>query len=95
MSASQRPEQLGVPTFYANGANLLSGVYDFQIEFSLATTPTVPPIGVARVHMSPQLAKILGRLIRRNVKTYEEQTGVEIQLPEEVVKQLNVGDLAE
>jgi hypothetical protein len=95
MSASQRPEPGSVPTFYANGANLLSGVYDFQIEFSLATTPTIPPAGVARVHLSPQLAKVIGRLLRRNVKAYEEQTGTKIQLPEEVVKQLNIADLDE
>ena len=95
MSASQRPEQLGVPTFYANGANLLSGVYDFQIEFNLATTPTVPPTGVARVHLSPQLAKVIGRLLRRNVKAYEEQTGAKIELPNELVKQLNIADLDE
>ena len=95
MSASQRPEQTGMPTFYANGANLLSSAYDFQIEFSLATSPAVPPIGVARIYMSPQLAKTLGRLMRQNVKMYENQAGVRIELPDELVKKLNIGDLEE
>jgi hypothetical protein len=95
MSASQRPESASVPTFYANGASLLSGVYDFQIEFTLATTPTVPPVGIARIHISPQLAKVLGRLLRQNVRMYEEKTGVVIQLPEELLKQLNLAGLDE
>lgn len=95
MIAQQQPEPARVPTFYANGANFSSQVYDFQMDFTLQAGPNAPPVVVASVHVSPQLAKVIGRLIRRHVKTYEQQTGVEIELPVALLAELKIGDLQE
>jgi hypothetical protein len=95
MGVAQEPETARVPTFYANGANFLSQVYDFQIDFTLQNSRDAPRAVVASIHMSPQLAKVVGRLIRQHVKAYEEQTGVEIQLPEALLKELKIADLRE
>jgi len=95
MSARQEPQAGGPPTFYANGVGILSQVYDFQLDFTLRSSPEAPAAITARVHLSPQLAKVLGRLLRQNVKAYQQQTGADIELPQALVNQLNIADLDE
>ena len=95
MIPQQQAEPIRAPTFYANGAQFVSQVYDFQIDFTLQAGPATTPAVVASVHMSPQLAKVVGRLIRKHVKTYEQQTGVEIELPENLLAELKIADLEE
>jgi len=84
-----------VPTFYANGLQMLVQVYEFQIVFTLQGAPDKGAQEVARVHLSPQLAKVLGRMLRQNVKAYEEQTSTRIELPQQLLDQLKIAALDE
>ena len=95
MSATQRPEDSGIPDFYANGVKFQCSVYDFQLDFTAGTGPDAPAPVVARIHMSPQLAKVMARLLRFNIKSFEQQTGAQIALPETLLKQLQIADLEE
>jgi hypothetical protein len=96
MSVSiQQPDAGRTPVYYANGLSVVSQVYDLQLDFTLQSSPQTPPVVVASVHLSPQLAKVVGRLLRQNVKNYQEQTGTIIELPEVLLKQLKLADLEE
>lgn len=95
MSESSEMAATGVPTFYANGLQMLVQVYEFQILFTLQTSAEKGPEAVARVHMSPQLAKVFGRLLRQNVKAYEEGSGHRVELPQTLLDQLKIAALEE
>ncbi len=95
MSATRTPDDGGTPAFYANGVKFQCSVYDFQLDFTAGAGPDALAPVVVRIHMSPQLAKVMGRMLRRNVKAYEQQTGTRIELPDALLKQLEIGDLEE
>ena len=95
MSDAQQQERAAAPVFYANGVAFTVQLYDFKIDFALTSGPGTPPVVVASVHLSPQLAKVVGRMLRMNVKAYEQQTGQPIHLPDSLLKQLTIDGLDE
>jgi hypothetical protein len=95
MSSTQDVQAAKAPVYYANHVAFTVQVYDFKLDFSLVDGPESPPTVVATVHLSPQLAKVVGRMLRRNVKAYEEQSGQRIHLPEAVLEKLEMKDLEE
>ena len=82
------------PSFYANGFSIASQAFGVQFNF-LLQSPDGKPVTVATIHVSPQLAKVIGRLIRHNVRVYEEQIGGKIGLPDQLLDALKVRDLEE
>lgn len=96
---AERDENLAAggsaPVFFANGVQFKVNYYDFRLEFTLRPAQEQPAVVVASVHMSPQLAKVMGRLLGRSVLAYEEQTGAPISIPQALADELQIGDLQE
>ena len=74
-----------VVDIYTNSVRLMVSIYDFTLEFRLATQDETRP--VARVRMSPQQAKALHILLGKFLQTYAE-TFQEVVLPEELESRL-------
>ena len=91
----EEPSLTGAPTTYANGFALLGMAFGMQLIFTLKNGPAEAPVTVANVHVSPQLAKAIGRLLRRNILQFETQTGAPIPLPDAVLDSLNIRDIPE
>ena len=85
----------GAQVFYANGAMIQAQVYGVQLIFSLKDSEAEPPKGIANIHMSPELAKVLGRLLRQAVAKTEATTGMKIPVPDQILDALNIRDLEE
>jgi len=79
---------------YANGVQLQSQIYDVQIDFTLQSGADMPPRKVVRIHMSPQLAKVLGRMLRRMIREHEMHSGP-IILPDALLRDLGIADEVE
>ena len=84
---------MDVPEFYCDGTQI--GLSAFTATFSLTMQPagqtgTMAPIKVANVRMSLEHAKVLAIMLRKQLKKYEGQTGVDIQLPQQVYQQLGI-----
>ena len=80
--------------FYADG-------YEFdahQYTIFLTLTASRPKKGASQteavVHMSPEHAKVMAILFKRSMKQFEEQLGIEIPIPEAVLKTHKI-DLSE
>jgi len=86
---------IGAPTTFANGFVVVGQIYGFQLIFTLKNGPADPAVPVANVHISPELAKVIGRLIRRNVLGFEERVGGPIRVPDQLLDELGVRDLEE
>jgi hypothetical protein len=84
----------GAPTMFANGCQLMSQLYGVQLIFTLKNSPGEPPRTVANVHLSPQLAKVVGRLIRQSILAFESKLG-SISLPDALLDELKLRDLEE
>lgn len=64
---------------YANRVNAHVSTFDFAFDFEL-TEPSIGPEDapaelVARVRVSPQLAKAFAQLLQRLVQQYEDEVG--------------------
>jgi len=78
---------------YCDGAQV--GLSPFTAILSLTVQPagqtgTMPPIKVANVRMSLEHAKVMAIVLRKQLKNYEHQTGIEIQLPAALYQQLGI-----
>ena len=88
---SQEP----VPDLYTDSVGFEANVYGFTIHFGQVVAPPpgfegkMPSRLVARVHMSPQHAKIMAQLFSRHVAEYERQVG-EISLPAQLLAELGL-----
>lgn len=65
------------PEFYADGVWCRWNPYGFDLEFGQGGSgaPDASPKLTAVIHMSPQLALVLGRLLRDEVDKYQEAFG--------------------
>lgn len=82
-----------VPELYCDGAQV--GLSPFTAIISLTMQPagqtgTMPPIKVANVRMSLEHAKIMAIILRRQIKAFESQFGIEIQVPNAIFQQLGL-----
>ncbi len=86
-----------VPDVYADSVQFEVTIYGFTLQFGKAQPPPsgfkgkVPSIPRVRVHMSPQHAKVLAAMMRKNVKAYEENAGP-IALPAGFLQELHLSE---
>jgi hypothetical protein len=84
-----------IPDLYTDSVNFTTNVYGFTVEFGLIQGQDQPPQRLAVMRMSPQFAKIMSLLMRKNVQEYEKRIGT-IILPEGLYQDLGiVDDMAE
>ncbi len=84
-----------LPEYFTDSVNFMTNIYGITMEFGVMQANDAPPIAKARVKMSPQHAKIMSLLLRKNVQEYERRIGT-IILPEQLYKDLGiVDDMAE
>jgi hypothetical protein len=84
------------PDVYTDGLSLNIGPFGCVLNFGLS--PAIAPAGagampqpVATVRMSLEHLKIMAFLIRRQLRDYERQTGVQVPVPQDVLNQLRIG----
>ena len=84
-----------VPDLYVDSVRIGAGLYTFMLELGSQGIPNAPGAEqpptkrLAVLRLSPQHAKVLGKLIAKHVKAYEAQVGP-IQIPKEVYKDLGL-----
>jgi len=91
---SGMPEPIDV---YTDQAGINIGPFGCSLNFSLSSA--VPPAGggaipgapVAVVRMSLEHLKLLTFLLRRQLLQFEQQTGVRVQVSQDVLNQLRIG----
>lgn len=87
-----RPEDmLDLPEYYTDSVNFMTNIYGFTLEFGVMQQQEEPPRGQVRIKMSPQHAKIMSLLLRKNVQEYERRIGT-IILPEGLYNDLGISD---
>ncbi len=81
---------------YADQFGLNMGAYGTALNF-LVSSPTPPAPGsvpqserLATIRMSLEHLKVMAFVIRRQILQYETQTGVNIQVPIEVLNSLRI-----
>ncbi len=79
-------ETSAVPEFYIDGYGIQAHQYTVELAFTLAQPAQDKPRTVAIVRMSPEHAKVMAMLFRRNIKDWEKQFGVEISIPPKVLE---------
>jgi hypothetical protein len=80
-----------LPEYYTDSVNFMTNIYGFTLEFGATQAQDQPPRPLARVKMSPQHAKIMSLLLRKNVQEYEKRIGTVI-LPEGLYQELGIQD---
>ncbi|MBM3492999.1 MAG: DUF3467 domain-containing protein [Armatimonadetes bacterium] len=80
-----------VPEYYTDSVNFMTNIYGFALDFGVMVVQDQPPKSQVRVRMSPQHAKIMSLLLRKNVQEYEKRIGT-IILPEGLYKDLGIQD---
>lgn len=87
-----------IPDIYVDQLRMTVGVFGVNMTFGLSEPhPTQGGMPRAsdekvRLRMSPQHAKIMAMLLKRQLKTYERDTGTVIQLPANVYTGLGVAE---
>jgi hypothetical protein len=85
----QGERQRDIPDFYINSAKIIGSLYEFMFALGLKSDPDIDPEPVVTIRMSPQHAKVLAKLLLKNIRLYEEDIG-QIMLPEKLKKELNI-----
>ena len=80
-----------VPEYYTDSVNFMTNIYGFALDFGVMMVQDQPPKSQVRVRMSPQHAKIMSLLLRKNVQEYEKRIGT-IILPDGLYKDLGIQD---
>lgn len=80
-----------VPEFYCDSVNFMTNIYGFALDFGVMVSQDEPPKTQVRVRMSPQHAKIMSLLLRKNVQEYEKRIGT-IILPDGLYRDLGIED---
>lgn len=93
MPHDDKGEPMDVPEFYCDGVQF--GLSPYTAILSLTKQPTgqdrtVPPIRVANVRMSLEHAKVMSIMLKKQLKAFEQQAGIEIQLPQSLLQQLGI-----
>lgn len=86
-------EAPSVPDIYCDGVQV--GLSPYTAILSLTMQPAgqtgqMPMIPVANVRMSLEHAKVLTIMLRKQLKAFEAQNGVEIELPARLYAQLGM-----
>lgn len=84
------PSDVFAPEYYADQLQVGSNPWGFIFQFGLVSEGGPRP--VATVRMSPQHAKVMGLLLKRMVREWEETMGQPIQFPAQLISDLNLPD---
>jgi hypothetical protein len=84
-------ELLRIPEYYTDSVNFMTNIYGFTLEFGMMQAQDDPPRSLVRIKMSPQHAKIMSLLLRKNVQEYEKRIGT-IILPDGLYQDLGISD---
>ena len=84
-------EMIDLPEYYTDSVNFMTNIYGFTLEFGVMQGNDEPPKSIARIKMSPQHAKIMSLLLRKNVQEYERRIGTVI-LPDGLYQDLGIQD---
>lgn len=82
-----------VISIYTNSVNLAIGYYDFQLlfreQYPSFDGKDTESTNFVRIVMSPQHAKILNKILEKNIIQYEEEFG-DINVSESFLKSINL-----
>jgi hypothetical protein len=90
-------EQKLIADTYTDAVQFLMNAWGVTLEFGIGQPAPpgfvgqVPPVPRVRVHMSPQHAKIMAKLLVKNVQEWEKQVG-KIDLPKALYEQYGIED---
>ena len=84
-------DMIDIPEYYTDSVNFMTNMYGFTLEFGVMGQHDDPPRPLVRIKMSPQHAKIMSLLLRKNVQEYERRIGTVI-LPEGLYNDLGISD---
>ena len=74
-------------SIYSNALMINVSPYDISIQFNTMDPANPADTGDSiRVFLSPQHAKLFSLLLEKNIKTFEDFSGGEIKLPEDLIK---------
>ncbi|HXJ82768.1 MAG TPA: DUF3467 domain-containing protein [Candidatus Methylomirabilis sp.] len=81
------------PILYSDGVQV--GISPFTVTLAFTVAPpaqpgTQAPIPVATIRMSPEHAKVVAIILRKQLKQFEQQLGQDIGLPHQVFQQLGL-----
>ena len=87
-----------VPDFYVDNMRVTTGVFGVNFTFGL-NEPHPASGGVARqadekvrLRMSLEHAKVVAMMLRRQLKQYERESGIKIELPANVYTGLGIAE---
>ncbi len=89
MSPEER--MIDIPEYYTDSVNFMTNIYGFTLEFGVMQQQDEAPRPQVRIKMSPQHAKIMSLLLRKNVQEYERRIGTVI-LPDGLYNDLGISD---
>ncbi len=87
-----------VPEIYTDQFRVTVGVFGVNLTYGLSDPHPVqggvPKAATekVRIRMSLQHAKVIAMMLRRQLKTYEEQTSTDIQIPQNVYASLGIAE---
>ncbi len=78
---------------YSDGLQVGCAPFTVALTFTVSPTPgkgNVPPTVVADIRMSPEHAKVMAIILRRQLMDFEQQLGRPIPIHPQVAQQLGV-----
>jgi len=84
-----------VPEFYVDQFRVTWGAYGVAMTFGLTPPHPAPgqpatPQDLVRIRMSLEHAKIMAMIMRKSLKAYERENGIEIGIPHKVYMDLGI-----
>ena len=97
----ERKEDSNVPDFYADRLNLNISPFGVTLVWGLTKAKLVEPKDgvvpevddVAIVRTSLLHAKVIGLLLLKNIKKYEDEAGIKVQIPDKILTRLDIKDV--
>jgi hypothetical protein len=86
------PEQ-DVEPIYCDGVQVGCAPFTVALTFTVSASPirgNVPPTVVTDLRMSPEHAKVMAIILRRQLKDFERQQGKDIPMHPQVAQQLGL-----
>jgi hypothetical protein len=81
---------------YSDGVQVGCAPFTVALTFTVSPSPSrgpVPPKVVADVRMSPEHAKVMAIILRRQIKDFEQQLGKPIPIHPQVLQQLGLSPM--
>jgi len=88
-------EQGEVPEYYADQFRVTTGVYGLTLTLSLSPphpepSRPIPPRDLVRLRMSLEHAKVMTMILRRQLRQFESENRLTIQIPASVYNALGL-----